>query len=148
MRLIGRRQQNAVGVLQLSDAEMERKVRYQGLTEADLAEVAGWRQVLEERFDAMVDAFYDRIRREPGAWAVLERHTTVERQRPMLSDYLSTMFSGRIDDAYLAYRQQVGVVHERIDLDTSYYLAMFEVIQQHCEETVRAAGAEIGRAHV
>jgi methyl-accepting chemotaxis protein len=89
----------------------------------------------------MVDEFYRHIEGNATVARVLRQHTTVERQRPLLTGYVLAMFAGRIDDGYVAHRRKVGGIHERIALDSSRYVAMYEVLRQVLTEAVRQAGA-------
>lgn len=130
------------GVLNVSDNRVAARLRFQGLTAEDVATVARWRPAIEPHMDRLVDAFYDHIRAEPDAWQVVLTNTTVDRQRPMLTSYIRTMFEGRVDDAYLAYRRRVGETHDRIDLDITYYLGMYEVIRQQCVGAIQDYGAD------
>jgi methyl-accepting chemotaxis protein len=129
------------GSIRVSDPDLAGRIRYQGLTEEDLGVVAHWRSAVETTMETMIDAFYDYIRAESGAWAVIQKNTTVDRQRPILTRYLQTLLTGRVDDDFIAYRRRVGETHDRIDLDTNYYLAMYEVIRKHANAAVAAAGA-------
>lgn len=132
------------GKIAVSDADVRERIAFLGLTPEDLGEIARWKSALEAHLNRLVDAFYTTIEHNPKVWATLTKHSTVERQRPMLSRYITTMFSGVIDDQYVAYRERVGRVHEEIDLDTAYYLAMYEVIYRESVVAVRKAGARGG----
>lgn len=129
------------GVISISNPQTAARLRFMGLKAGDVGEVADWWPVIEPKIDRIVDSFYDHIRSEPNAWQVIATNTSVERQRPMLTSYIKTMFEGRIDDAYLAYRRRVGETHDRIDLDITYYLGMYEVIRVECLEAILAHGA-------
>lgn len=129
------------GEISVSDPDVRSRLSFQGLTEADLSVMATWEDACRQAIDPLIDAFYTHILGHATTRAILEQHTTVERQRPLLTHYILTMFSGRIDDAYIELRRRVGVVHDDIDLDSSWYVAMYEMIRQHLTETVRAAGA-------
>ncbi|MCC6245111.1 MAG: globin-coupled sensor protein [Gemmatimonadaceae bacterium] len=51
------------------------------------------------------------------------------------------MFTGTLDDGYIEYRRVVGKVHERIDLDSNWYVAMYEVIREHMLNAVAKGGS-------
>lgn len=131
----------APGEIAVTDPMVAASLRFQGLTAQDVGVVAHWRSAIQPHLDHLVDAFYQHVQAEPGARKVLLDNTTVERQRPMLTAYIRTMFAGRVDDTYVAYRRRVGEVHDRIDLDAAYYLAMYEVIRRECSTAVEEAGA-------
>jgi methyl-accepting chemotaxis protein len=129
------------GEFRLSRAEDMDRMRYQGLTEEDLGVIATWRKECQGSMDDLVDRFYDHIKGHGGPRAILDRHTTVERQRPLLTRYLMTLFEGRIDDEYLLYRERVGQAHDRIDLDANWYVGMYELVKRHMLKVVALAGA-------
>jgi len=129
------------GSLIVTDAGVRERIEFVGLAERDLGVIATWRDVCERDLDRLVDEFYGHIRRTKATWSIIERHTTVERQRPMLRKYVLTMFQGVLDDAYVGYRRHVGLVHDRIDLDSNWYVGMYDVIRRVLDEAVNAAGA-------
>jgi len=91
--------------------------------------------------EGVVDAFYGTIQRKPGAYAVIQKHTSIERQRPMLTRYLQTLITGRVDDEFVSYRTRVGQIHDHIDLDSHYYMGMYEVLRRESVTAVTASGA-------
>jgi methyl-accepting chemotaxis protein len=129
------------GEIAVSDPELRDRLRFMGLTEDDLGVIATWEEACKGVTDRLVDEFYDHILANPSTRAILKKHTTVERQRPLVTRYVLTMFSGRIDDQYIEYRRRVGVAHDDIDLDANWYVAMYEVIRRVLTEAVREAGA-------
>ena len=129
------------GSIEVSDAGVGERLRFLGVTEEELGVMMAWQGPCRAACDAMIDAFYAHIARSPEPQAIIERHTTVERQRPLVTRYVLAMFSGRIDDEYVEYRRRVGAVHERIDLDSNWFVAMYEVIREHMLAAVRDAGA-------
>jgi methyl-accepting chemotaxis protein len=129
------------GEIVVSDPEIRTQLQFHGVTEEDLGSIAAWGDVCREVMDHLVDEFYKHILSNATTRGILETHTTVERQRPMLTRYVLTMFSGRIDDQYIAYRRHVGVKHDDINLDSNWYVAMYELIRQVLTQAVRTAGA-------
>ncbi|MCU0636172.1 MAG: methyl-accepting chemotaxis protein [Gemmatimonadaceae bacterium] len=129
------------GRINVTDQEVLTRLRFLGVTEQDLGVIATFEDACRARCDAMVDAFYAHIFAERTTKAIIDKHTSVERQRPLVTRYVLGMFTGTIDDEYIAYRRRVGQVHDRIDLDSNWYVAMYEVIRAQMIEAVRAAGA-------
>ncbi len=117
------------GKIAVSDAVIREELKFLGLTERDLGVVKAWKDVAQENMDELIDAFYAHVQNFPQTRDILHKHSSVERQRPLLTAYVKTLFSGVIDDDYLEMRQRVGIVHERIDLSSSYYIAMYEIIR-------------------
>jgi methyl-accepting chemotaxis protein len=140
------------GSIAITDPELRRQLEFMGLTEDDLGVVAEFEPMARACSNRMVDEFYDHILRHRTTREILERHTTVERQRPRLTAYVLTMFSGQVDDAYVRLRQHVGTLHDDIDLGSTWYIAMYRVIRRVITEELRrkrasrAARLEFGEA--
>jgi hypothetical protein len=94
------------GRIDLSDKAMEQRLRFQGLTERDLGVIVTWRDACQGMMDLLVDRFYDHIKANPVTLEFLNEHTTVEKQRPMLTHYVETMMQGVLDDQYVEYRRR------------------------------------------
>lgn len=137
----GRKRKARKGEITVTDPAARQRIKYIGLTEDDLGELSLWKDACIGGTDRLVDEFYSHVKEFAETRAILDKHTTVERQRPLIRQYISTMFCGKIDDQYVEYRRKVGEAHDRIDLDASWYVAMYEVIRRVLTETVRKAGA-------
>lgn len=129
------------GVISVSDMATNTRLIFLGITEGDLGIIKSWSSVCNNKLDYLVDKFYEHILGNAETREILQKHSTVERQRPMLTRYIMTMFSGRIDDDYVKYRRHVGAVHDDIDLDSNWYVAMYEIIRKVLVEAVEKAGA-------
>ncbi len=132
-----RRRTRRKGCLAITDPGLRRQLEFMNLTEEDLGLIAEFEPVARACSDRMVDEFYDHILRHRTTREILERHTTVERQRPRLTAYVLTMFGGRIDDAYVRLRQHVGTLHDDIDLGSTWYIAMYRIIRRTIAEELR-----------
>ena len=117
------------GKIAVNDTTIREELKFLGLTERDLGVVKAWKDVAQENMDELIDAFYTHVQNFPQTRDTLHKHSSVERQRPLLTAYVKTLFSGVIDNDYLEMRKRVGIVHERIDLSSSYYIAMYEIIR-------------------
>lgn len=129
------------GIISASQREVLDKLEFHQLTEEDLGRISAWADVCRGSLDHLVDTFYAHIAKKSATQDILKKHTTIERQRPVLSRYVLTMFDGKIDDAYVRMRVHVGHVHDKIDLDSNWYVAMYEIIRTVLVDAVRKAGA-------
>ncbi|MBS1792378.1 MAG: globin-coupled sensor protein [Acidobacteria bacterium] len=129
------------GIISVSDPDVRKKIRFHGLTEDDLGIIKSWSDVCRNSLDRLVDRFYAYVLDNPDTTAILRRHSSIERQRPLLSRYILTLFDGRIDDQFIEYRYTVGRVHDRIELDSHWFVAMYEVIRQFLYEEIERSGA-------
>ncbi len=129
------------GVISVSDSKDREKINFLGLTEDDLGIIKSWQDICLEVSDELVDQFYDHVKKYAVTLNILNEHSSVERQRPMLTRYIKTFFDGKIDDKYIEYRRIVGIQHERINLDASWYIAMYEVIRKVLVGALKDSGA-------
>jgi signal transduction histidine kinase len=71
----------------------------------------------------VVDDFYDAIRRDPDAEAVLTGGAAqVQRLKTTLHEWLTALLEGPRDEAYVASRSRIGRIHVRINLSQEYML--------------------------
>jgi methyl-accepting chemotaxis protein len=129
------------GQLAVTDPEVRKRLDFLQVTPKDLGVIQVWESTCKAACDPMIDEFYKHISKTRETQAIIEKHTSVERQRPLVTRYLLAMFTGTIDDKYVEYRRHVGMVHERIDLDSNWYVAMYEVIREHMLLAVERGGA-------
>jgi methyl-accepting chemotaxis protein len=132
---------HTAGQLTVTDAAVRTRIDFLHVTADDLGVIRAWEAECKAACDAMIDEFYAHIAKTRETAAIIAKHTTVDRQRPLVTRYVLGMFSGSLDDGYIKYRQHVGQIHERIDLDSNWYVAMYEVIRQHMLAAVENAGA-------
>lgn len=129
------------GSITVTDPDVKRRLAFLQITEEDLGVIRVWEAVCRDAAPAMIDAFYAHILQTRETATILNAHSTVDRQRPLVTRYLMGMFTGTLDDDYVEYRRIVGKVHERIDLDSNWYVAMYEVIREFMLKAVRESGA-------
>jgi methyl-accepting chemotaxis protein len=129
------------GKLAISEPAVLERVTFFGLTTQDLGVVAAWRPAMDAHLDAMIDAFYAHVLGHGATKEILLKHTTVERQRGLLGPYVQNMFTGVIDDRYIAHRRKVGAIHDDIELESNWFVAMYEIIRREALAAVTRAGA-------
>ncbi len=102
-------------------SDFRRYKSYVDLTADDERRVRRAGECIRGDFPAVIDDFYDAIRREPGAAAVI---TGGERQiaelKQSLIMWLDQFFTGPYDDSYVALRWRVGWRHANIGLHHIY----------------------------
>lgn len=131
----------AHGTLQVSDATARERLAFFGLSADDLGVLATWKPAAEQHMDALIDAFYAHVLANTTTRAVLQQHTTVDRQRNLLAPYVRNMFAGIVDDRYVQHRRKVGGIHDDIELEASWFVGMYEVIRREGIRAVEIAGA-------
>jgi signal transduction histidine kinase len=105
--------------------KLEQRLSFLGITSADRQRLAELRPLLESHADRFVAAFYrhllsfDATRKQLANPEVKER--LIQKQR----SYLLSLASEKIDEDYVAERARIGAAHERIGLDTGWYLGAY-----------------------
>jgi signal transduction histidine kinase len=100
-------------------------LQYFRLEDADLQALGEMESVLEERADELVDAFYQHLLDFPETEKFLQDPGTRDRLLRAQRVYLMSLATTRMDAAYLAEREQIGATHERIGLDTRWYIGAY-----------------------
>jgi two-component system sensor histidine kinase HydH len=102
--------------------------RYVGFTEEDAAHLRDVGPRMEPVFPSVVDAFYDRIRQDSGAKAVLtDDPERIQRLRGTFSAWLRELFSGQYDEAYFERRSAIGRTHVEVRLPQHYMFTAMSV---------------------
>ncbi|PIE89493.1 MAG: hypothetical protein CR997_11020 [Acidobacteria bacterium] len=138
---LGKRRSFDSGKINISNSDIQEKIKYLGLTEEDLGRLNGWKQIVDDHFSNTTGLFYDAIKGNEHTYEMMNRFSTIEKQKPILKKYIDSFFSGTIDDHYVASRQQIGQVHEEIGLDNSWYIFQYEHIKTACQHSLIKAGA-------
>ncbi|MGD8858457.1 MAG: protoglobin domain-containing protein [Myxococcales bacterium] len=114
--------------------EMKRYVGFGGDDEALLRDAG---PLLEPHFARVVDDFYGRVERHPGALAVIrEGQAQVDRLKKTLIRWLREFFEGPWDQAYFEHRERIGRMHVRIQLPQQYNFTAMNVIRGHLTDLV------------
>lgn len=94
---------------------------YVGWTDADADRMRPLRAMLQPCFPELIDDFYREIARHPDARRVITGgEGQIARLKGSLHKWLSELFSGEYDAAYVARRWAVGWRHVEIGLDQLY----------------------------
>lgn len=111
--------------LQLDASELEKRLAYFEITDADLERLAASRGMAKERMDEVVEGFYDLIMAHPGPAAFMDDPDRVRRLKRTQKSYFLDLFAGKVDLDYVEDRLRVGFVHERIGLPLKWYMGSY-----------------------
>ncbi len=131
----------ADGVISVTDPLARDRIEFFGLTAQDLGVIAAWKKAGEANLDTLINAFYAHVLGNQTTKAVLQQHSSVDRQRGLLGPYVLNMFAGTVDDRYVAHRRKVGGIHDDIELESNWFVGMYEVIRREAIAAVEKAGA-------
>jgi len=111
------------------DVLQELKDYVQWSVEDERALKAAWEQ-LNNNMPQVVDAFYERIRNQPRALAILKDTRQIERLKVTLAIWLEELFCGPFNDAYYERRCRIGVKHVEVGLPSEYMFTAMSVIRR------------------
>lgn len=109
--------------IRLTDPRWASTVAFCDITDADLRRLSD--EDLAALAPVIAEAFYDRVLQEPELAELIDEHSSVERLRGTLSQYVASLSAGRYDDGVVRGRAHIGEVHDRIDLPLGAYLGAF-----------------------
>jgi PAS domain S-box-containing protein len=97
---------------------------YVGWSDADAARVSALASVVEQRFEPLIDDFYNEIQRHPEAAKVFTGgQTQIDRLKQSLRAWLRDSFLCRGDADYVTRRWKIGLRHSEIGLNPAYVAA-------------------------
>jgi signal transduction histidine kinase len=92
---------------------------------SDLEAMAKIRPVVEEHADTLVDHFYQHLDGFTETRLLLADENVRNRLLRAQREYLLSLTEPTIDQQYIEQRSQIGKVHERVGLDTRWYLGAY-----------------------
>lgn len=102
---------------------------YVGFGPEDARALADLKPLAEPHFARIVDEFYAHIQLHAGARSVLRDAAQMDRLRGSLHLWLADLLAGPHDDAYLARRSRIGVVHVKVGLAQHYMVTAMSRIR-------------------
>lgn len=121
------RPEDAVSKLRLDERELKRRRAYFEISDADLARLAGLRELANQHIDEIVEGLYRFILGHPESAAFFPDAAMVARVKQMQRRYFLGLFAGRCDLAYVEDRVRVGATHETIRMPARLYLGAYSV---------------------
>ncbi|MDZ5474594.1 globin-coupled sensor protein [Bacillus sp. 31A1R] len=105
------------------------QIQFVGLTEVDIQKLTHMRPIMEKNAPRIVNAFYTRLQEMSNLMGIIEKHSTIEKLKKTLVQYLLDMVSGEIGEQYVIRRKVIGNVHNRIGLFPEWYIGAYTLIQ-------------------
>lgn len=131
------------GVIQLDHyPSVKKQLAMIHLTEEDLGYLMQIKFHIKPTMPIMVDAFYKAMEVEPDLCRIINEHSSMERLKTSLTKHLQSMFDGLIDDNYLEQRKTIAKIHVYIGLESKWYLAAFETIQDEFFKFIERSNME------
>lgn len=105
--------------------DLEQRLAFLGLGDADLSLLAGLRPLLERHADALVGAFYRHLLSFAPTRALLVDPAVKERLLGKQREYLLSLGRPQFDEDYLEERRRIGETHDRVGLPPRWYLGAY-----------------------
>lgn len=96
------------------------------LGDSDLELIERLQPLIKEHLEQIVAEFYQSVYVESSLIELINTHSSVERLKLTLKNHVSEMFSGIIDEQFIAKRNQIAHVHVHLGLRTDWYMAAFQ----------------------
>jgi rsbT co-antagonist protein RsbR len=109
----------------LTDQAIERRKKYVGLTGDDIRRITAVRDVVTRNVDQFVAAFFDSIAGLEEARTLMGNRDALNQARGMKRDHLLAMVAGEYGPSYVEQRLQLGVLYNKVALDTKVFLGAF-----------------------
>ncbi len=124
--------------LHLTDRELEGRKRLLGLGDDDAAALTACRDLVAAGVDGLVEDFYLRQIAVPEIAAVIGDADTLARLKGAMRHYVSELFLGIYDIAYVNRRLRIGKIHQRIGVAPKLYIAALTLLQGLLEEVLES----------
>lgn len=133
---------NDVGIY-VQDGDYALQLEIIELTRDDLCLMRSIQPTVTQNIDAVVGNFYDSIEKVPHLRNIIRDNSSTARLRQTLTEHIKQMFTGRIDEQYIAVRRNVARVHVRIGLYPKWYLAAFQRLEVDVRKVILALDEEL-----
>lgn len=107
------------------ESDLETRLAFLGLTEADTARLAELRPVFEACADDLVKAFYDHLLSFEHTRALLADAKVRDRLLIAQRAYLLSLCDATLDQAYVEDRRAIGEAHFRVGLEPRWYFGAY-----------------------
>lgn len=111
------------------EQEINEQLRMIDLSEGDIELLHQMKPFIEKRIDWITNTFYQSVLDVPKLQEIIVKYSSVERLKATLQEHLLDMFSGNIDQEFIAKRLKIAKVHKRVGLEPKWYLSAFQNLQ-------------------
>lgn len=116
--------------------DVERRVLFTRITEADSEALRTFRPVLERDLDGLLDEFYAHVTAVPELKALFRdsQHMSYAKNAQK-RHWLDRVFMGKFDKSYVESVSAIGEAHARIDLDPRWYIGAYCFVVNRLQRT-------------
>ena len=121
------------GFEQLPDFDIERRLRYAGITNATCRRLRFFWPVVRLALPGILNDFYRHVESEPHLSRLIGSQTS--RLKSAQSLHWERLFSGRFDQSYVQGVYRVGLAHKKIDMEPRWYIAGYQFVLNRLART-------------
>lgn len=86
---------------------------------------------LEKELPGMIDLFYQQVKKSPDLAKMFDGTSSMNRAASAQTEHWLHLFSGNLNDEYVASVRRIGVRHSRIGLDPRWYVGGYSFVLKH-----------------
>lgn len=132
-------QQLEQGMILLSTTHpIHKQIEVIGLTTDELTLLRQLKSHLLPHMKSMTETFYAVILSVDQLKQLITKHSSIERLQLTLEQHIGEMFDGIINEEYVAKRIRIADVHRHIGLETKWYMAAFQNMQNRLLDLLAA----------
>lgn len=111
--------------LGINPQEIKQRKDFLELGPIDHRELSQLSQVLDEDYNDFLDGFYEHILKFENTRKIIIKESDLERLKSAQLVYFKSLTGGHYDWDYVLDRLQLGLVHQKIGLDTKWYVGAY-----------------------
>lgn len=112
------------------DARSKESLSYLGITNETLVYVHEAAVILRDYKSELVSIFYDSIVAVGELYVIIQNHSSVERLKVSLEQYVEQFLNAVIDSSYIKSRITIGQVHSHINLPAQSFMVAHNLLTQ------------------
>lgn len=109
----------------LDEAAVNTRKAFLGFSDADVAVLKKLHEVLRGKGYEFARNFYDHLLRFPETRRFIPDEATLTRLKQAQAEYFDQLTAGDYSPDYIRHRLRVGIAHQRIGLETQWYLGAY-----------------------
>lgn len=116
--------------LDVTNEKYQRQIAMIGLSKDDLVCTFLLKDVIHDNIANITDAFYEVLHREPFLIDLINKYSSIDKQKEKLKNHVLLMFNGSLTDEDIKRMKRIAAAHVRIGLDSIWYMSSFQQLQK------------------
>ena len=112
-----------------SDDNLSPILNYMGYTQEQLETLMGMAPLIDSVLDEVLEKVIDQLSLNPDMLKIMQNASSRERLKKVFEDYFGSLLTGRMDDAFLQIRNQIGQTHNRNFVPITWFLASYSAFK-------------------